>query len=159
MNIPMTPLSEAWNTQKFKTHSTNKYSMPKVQQEVLLQGGHQLNTENIPKGADSFISVPQTVHSHNTSKPSIEEHSLSQTDEERTVVLKNNKVLEMLTPYTDTHIARLIEKLLADHFDDPPVVQRVETFVDQLSKDDTTVTIAFILLLLYAIDILVKHRS
>ena len=173
MNIPLTPIDEAWNIGKAKHTVANRYTTLRTQRKLLSDAG-QVTGEFVPTGIDAMAISHQEVPS-----PQPEQHPEPQPGRAqpaaagKAITVTSPEALEALRPYNDEFISDLVARLVVQHLKGsaPPRVQagspKAESFTgryaqlaaDTLQDDNVFVTLVLAVVLLYSIDILIRGRS
>lgn len=175
MNIPLTPIDEAWNMGKAKHTVANKYATLRTQKRLLNDAG-QVTGEFVPTGVDAMALSHQEVSALQEQpgpqrEPGPGPGRAQPTPAGKAITVTSPEALEALKPYNDEFISDLVARLVVQHFKSSTQAQasdpKIESFsgryarlaADTLQDDNVFVTLALAVLLLYSIDILIRSRS
>lgn len=156
MNLPLTPIEEAWNTPKpKKTYPTNQYNNNKMQIKMLKQANQNIQetfpsgNDNVPRHSEAIIEeqIVEDVHNHN------------EKTKEMTIKITNQGLLNYLSKYNTNYINEFVQNALHQFL---KTKQTTETFVNKsmssISEKDNLQTILLIFVVLYAIDLCMRFK-
>lgn len=145
MNLSLTPIDEAWNVQKSKHSSFNKFSQKATQQEILSASGYGIATSE-PEGYSGKDFAPHKSQQPSPSPepPTDQPTSPAPTTSMKTLTIEINdpKLIQSLKPYTNDYIQEKILKALSNE------VEKPETFIGKPEISDNGLIIIVILILL-----------
>lgn len=154
MNLPLTPLEEAWNTPKpKKMFSSNQYTNNQMQVKILKEADQVIHKTH-PKANDN-----KCEHSAIIETTAESENPVNETKQGLSITITNPGLLKYLSKYNTKYINEFVQNALHEFL---KTKQTTETFINKgistISQNDNLQTILLIFVILYAIDLCMRFK-